>query len=209
MKKLKLGFLAAAMLFGGSAFAQPVSDVAVIPVAVTINTVMRLNVESGGNVEFIVNTIQQYEDGISNPNQTTTGDIYDTRFTVASSRDFNVFLDPEDATFIGTDNSSGSVQTIPLNNVGYFMSDDGSHTNGSEFELAGSGVTVQPLQAASTIIVSNLSSNAGSTDDNDFTINWELATSSLRAQSSQETLLAQSISQDRYVTNVYLFVAAD
>ena len=51
-----------------------------------LNSILRLNVTSGGNIEFTINNIDQYTAGIAN------GTRYDTKFTVASSVDFNVLM---------------------------------------------------------------------------------------------------------------------
>ncbi|PCJ87767.1 MAG: hypothetical protein COA57_04220 [Flavobacteriales bacterium] len=207
MKKLKLTLIAAT-IFGGSLFAQPVSDVAVIPVAVTINTVLRLNVVAGGNIEFVINTIGQYYSGIENNLQ------HDTRFTVATSRNFVVQMGAEDVSLVGTDRGTAlGANSIPLNNIGYSMTATGNHGDPSEIALLVSGAAVTPLigsfaaAAGSHLIVSNLSSSAGGTDDNAFTINWVCATPTLTLVTTQTTLLQQNIAQDRYITNVYLVVA--
>jgi len=213
MNKLKSVFLAGATLFSGLAIAQPISDVSVIPVAITINTTMRLNVVSGGNVEFVVNTISQYENGIANPNLGTTDRIHDTRFTVASSRNFDVLMFAEDACFVGTDvSSAGSVNTIALNNVGYRLHTNGAHVHNTEIDLISEATedVVTLNNTTSNIIVSHVASSAGGTDDNDFTINWELATPAVVLANGIGDLLSQSIAQDRYITNVYLvLVPAD
>ncbi len=213
MKNLKSSLVVAACMLGGAMFAQPIHDVAVIPVAITINTTMRLNVVSGGNVEFVVNTISQYESGIPNPTLGGNDRIHDTRFTVASSRDFDVLMFAEDACFVGTDvATAGSINTIALANVGYRLHTNGLHVHNTEIDLISEATeTVVPLtNNTATIVVSNVASSAGGTNDNDFTINWELATPALIAQTGLPNLLEQSIAQDRYITNVYLvLVPAD
>lgn len=207
MKKLKLSLLGLVSLIAGSVIAQPISDVAVIPVAITINTTMRLNVVSGGNVEFVVNTISQYENGIDNPTPAGNDEIHDTRFTVASSRDFDVLLFAEDACFVGTDvASAGTVNTLALDNVGFTLHTNGLHQHNIEVDLVSdaSESVVSLTNATNKVVVDHLSSSAGGTNDNDFTINWELATSRLVLINSSGSLLSQSIPQDRYITNVYL-----
>lgn len=209
MKNLKSVLIGGSMLLGGSAFAQPIHDVAVIPVAITINTTMRLNVVSGGNVEFVVNTINNYEAGIVNPTLGGNDRIHDTRFTVASSRDFDVLMFAEDACFVGTDvASAGTLNTIALGNVGYRLHTNGLHVHNTEISLISEATeTVVPLtNVTTTQIVSHVSSSAGGTNDNDFTINWELATQQLTTVTGLGSLLSQSIPQDRYITNVYLVV---
>jgi hypothetical protein len=113
----------------------------------------------------------------------------------------------EDACFIGTDEADGSPNTIPLTNVGYTIHELGNHTEaGGEIDV-NSLVTenvVSLSNTTTTLIISHASSSAGGTDDNDFVINWELATSRLESLTGIGDLLSQSIAQDRYITNVYL-----
>jgi len=45
--------------------AQAIRDRQVIPVAVNLNQVLRLKVLNGGNIEFVFNTIDDYENGLS------------------------------------------------------------------------------------------------------------------------------------------------
>src|SRR6056297_2087867 len=108
-------------------FAQGVSDKAVIPVAVTLNSILRLNIVSGGNIEFAFNNLLEYQNGIPN------SDAYDTRFTVASSQDWNVEMYVEDDVFVGTDvtDTTGGSHTMPLNNVGYEVTYNGSGNSGN------------------------------------------------------------------------------
>lgn len=62
----KLTFLAAGMmLFGTVANAQAVRDRNVIPVAVNLNQVLRMTITNGGNIEFVFNSIDDYEFGLS------------------------------------------------------------------------------------------------------------------------------------------------
>lgn len=78
----------------GMGMAQ-VQDNAVIPVSVTINSVLRLQVNSGGNIQFVFNTMSQFTQGIDNSTNTTT------KFSVSSSRAYTVNLKAEDANLIG------------------------------------------------------------------------------------------------------------
>ncbi len=215
MKTLRNLIVATAVLGTGSMFAQPIHDIAVIPVAITINTTMRLNVVSGGNVEFVVNTISQYENGISNPNPGANDRIHDTRFTVASSRNFDVLMFAEDACFVGTDvASAGTINTIALNNVGYVLHANGLHTHAGEvFLISDASENIVSLNNNTANVVVSYNSlsatgDVGGTNDNDYTINWELATSRLISLTGNASLLEQSIPQDRYITNVYLVLLA-
>ena len=55
MKKLFITLVLSATFLGAS-FGQAVADQGVIPVSVTLNQILRLNVTSGGNINFVINT---------------------------------------------------------------------------------------------------------------------------------------------------------
>lgn len=200
----KITFLFAGLLIGLATIAQPVVDNAIIPVSVNLNSILRLNVSSGGNIEFTVNNIDQYTTGVLN------SDRYDTKFTVASSVDFNVLMYAEAANFLGSDNTAN---VLPIDNVGYILESTGTgNANGAEYDFindAGDGTlsTITPLNAtATTAIITGVGgAAAGNTLQNAFTINWELATGALTAvNTTAASLLAQSVAPDRYTTNVFL-----
>ncbi len=189
MKKLTISFLA--VIFSiGAAFSQPVSDQGVIPVGVTLNSILRLNIVSGGNIEYVVNTIGQYSGGIA-PQA-----MYETHFTVASSVNFDVTLQADEATFIGVDDAT---HLISLENLGYTV----ATTAGAGSTLLGALTT---LTAAQQNIITPSTGNAGNILQNVFSLQWELATGNvIGAQTvAVGTLLAQSIPSDRYVVNVIL-----
>ncbi len=207
MKKLTL-LLVAFVVMSVTAFGQAVSDNAVIPVSINLNSILRLNVTSGGNIEFTVNTIEQYTSGIINT------DLYDTRFTVASSVDFNVLLYAEDGTFMGVDNSANS---MPLDNVGYQIEADGTGAAGINWDLETAGddpsaTTLLTATSTHQAITSLANAGAGGTAQNAFIINWELATDGVGidviGESGQLSLLEQSLAPDRYTTNVFLILEA-
>ena len=210
MKKISFS-LFGLLLCSSLIFAQPVSDNAVIPVSVTLNSILRLNIVSGGNIEFAVNTLTQYTDGVSNNPQ------YDTQFTVASSTDFNVLLYSEEATLTGSDIAGTSANTMNINNVGYtidYTGTGGTVGTGANDDYSLVGLAADPsaltelTNTTTNTIVEDISggtgTSAGDIVKNAFTINWELATSGLIAVTSQSTLLAQGLSSDRYSVNVFL-----
>jgi hypothetical protein len=191
MKKLTISLLAIIFSFG-AALSQPVSDQGIIPVGVTLNSILRLNITSGGNIEYVVNTIDQYTNGIAaNP-------LYQTHFTVASSVDFDVDLYADAATFIGVDDVAN---TIPLDNLGYECLAQGTGVDAVNWDLIAG---IQPLtNAAALIIASNYPGlGAGDINQNDFRLEWRLGTS--EGTMNATSLLQQSITSDRYVVNVIL-----
>ena len=189
MKKLSLLFVG--LLLGMATIAQPVVDNAIIPVAVNLNSILRLNVTSGGNIEWTVNTIDQYQNGIA------TGPRYQTDFTVASSVDLDINLYAEDATLLGTDDVNN---TMPLDNIGYNVVSTGGGADGTNWNLPG---TVAALTNAAVPVVSSIAGfGAGDITQNAFQIQWEMGTSGTGMNGN--SLLQQSIALDRYTTNVFL-----
>lgn len=181
MKTLTTIFLAL-VISAGSAFAQPVKDKAVIPIGVTLNSVLRLNIESGGNIEFVFNTLDHYVNGINDAYAST---LYRTVFSVASSSHFDVDMAAE-SDFIGGDGSS----SIPINQLEYQINDAFAGTT-SETTMS-SGVLVEVVDGATTL-------NAGTSTQNQFTIDWQVGCTT--------QLLGTSLPSDRYVTNILIEIS--
>ncbi len=202
MKKIST-FLFAVLLSASMAFSQPVNDMGVIPIGVSLSSILRLNVVSGGNIEFVVNTMDQYQNGIA------PSTAHETRFTVSSSVDFNVDMYAEDATLIGTDDNSN---TMPLDNIGYKISAFAANV-GVRWNIPSYGVLTllddDPASAPIDYLIQGIDKfAAGPLTQNDFTIQWELATLAVVGLGTSGTLLSQSLLSDRYVTNVYLLLSA-
>lgn len=206
----KLIFIAVAAIFAAPAMAQPVSDRGVIPVAVTLNQILRLNITNGGNIEFVFNTIDQYKNGIG------PGTFYDTDFEVASSTPWKMNMGAEDLVFSGTDDPGNS---MTLDNVGFSIDDLGIDYTLLTFEYldpAGaflSGVGGMGLTTYPTLVISSGPSpttNAGDVVDNSFTIHWEAGTSALAGMNPFAILFqVPAVEPDRYVTNVLLDIEID
>ncbi len=191
MKKLVLG--AAMLLFAQFSFGQAVNDNAIIPVSVTLNSILRLTVVSGGNIEFVVNTIDDYTDGINSGGADTR---YHTIFTVSSSQDFDVTLRSEENNLLGQDDTSNELLGT---NVGYNLT-GGTGVDGTNWDLPG---TIEGLSStAATIVEGAAALAAGDAVQNRFVIQWRLGTQ--EGNMAGTSLLAQSNPADRYVTNVFL-----
>jgi len=171
----KLFFAAAMLLLSQAGFGQAVKDNAVIPVSITLNSILRLTVTSGGNIQFVVNTIDQYTSGIANSAQ------YTTNFVVSSSRDFDVTLGAEDPNFIGLE--TGTAMDLAF--LRYTV--DGS---------AGANTTLTELPYLSSPEVIVSYSAGGNLA---YAIHWELGTGGTAG-----SLLAANLPADIYVTNVFL-----
>ncbi len=181
MKKLTTLILAIGI--GFSSFSQAINDNAVIPVSVTLNSIMRLQVISGGNIEFLFSTIDSYSTGIA------TSARYQTNFTVASSVNFDVTVNLEDATgFIGE--ATGT--TMPLSAVEFLLT-----------EVSGAGtstLTHTPAQAAvadaEAIITAGAANNGGV--PHEFSLAWQCGVG------VGNTMTDHNLDADRYSNNVFL-----
>ncbi|MGE0079189.1 MAG: hypothetical protein AB7S48_15125 [Bacteroidales bacterium] len=173
----KLFYTMALLLAGQFCFGQAVQDNATIPVSVTLNSILRLNVTSGGNIQFVFNTMDQYANGIANTPGTTT------TFTVASSRDYNVTMGAEDATLNGVETGGN----IPLTVIQYEMSTAGTGT------VTPSGSTLALVQVTAPATIVAQSAGAGGVDHT-YQILWEAGTVTSVLDNPA----------DVYVTNVFL-----
>lgn len=191
----KLFYTMALVILSQISFGQAVNDQAVIPVSVTLNSILRLTVVSGGNIDFVVNTIAQYTSGINNGG----GDArYQTNFTVSSSQDFDVTVRAEDASLIGQDNSAN---TMLLNNIGLDLTESGTGADPANWTLPAAVIAL--TNGAQNIVTGAANASAGGAAQNNFTIQWRLGTGESAAMNAN-TLLEQSITPDRYITNVFL-----
>ncbi len=224
--------LLCALFLSMSVFSQAVKDRQVIPVAVNLNQVLRMTITNGGNIEFVFNSIDDYRSGLSgdagtsgSANPAGSEGFYQTDFTVASSTRWKITYGSEEATFIGTDDPS---HTLDLDNVGFGIVNGGTHA----FEVAGQpqGTTpgsslysvptnnateVAALQVYPTDLIEDNDqavSNAGDATENSFTLVWRCGTKEgTTTAMATESLLNQqpSPTPDRYVTNVLFELSVD
>jgi hypothetical protein len=196
------------MLMATAAMAQPVSDRAVIPVAITLNQILRLHVTDGGNIEFVFNTIDDYKNGISNST------FYTTNVVLAASANWRIDFGAEDATMTGTDDPTN---TLLINNVGFLIDWNGTNTccaAGSEVVTGAphlnSTATANGLALFPQILLTwgavAASTNAGDILENNFEIEWQAGTAAAGGTTAMNAtnLLVQSPDPDRYVVNVLL-----
>jgi hypothetical protein len=216
MKKILLSILVFGIISSG--LSQAVSDRNTIPVAVNLNRVLRMSVNTGGNIEFTFNTIDDYKNGLSgdaatstSANPATSNPMYVTTFTVAASTKWTLQYGAEEATFIGVDNPAS---TLALNNVGFNLASTGTHVFGNAGELVSapttSGTVIADLDAYPTALIADngqAAANAGDATDNAFTITWRVGTA--EGDMNAIKLIEQSVTPDRYVTNVLFNLVAD
>ncbi len=183
-----------------STFAQPVSDRAVIPVAVTLNQILRLNVFNGGNVEFVFNNMADYKNGLTNG-----AGQYQTDISVASSTPWSLLMWAEDASFTGNDDPANAMSN---GYVGYSILATGNYSFDNEI-LAVGNVSVEAntlTNAASSVFscsaISTASNCAGDATDNIFQIQWMAGTGDNNM--IQTSFINAGIDPDRYTNNVFL-----
>lgn len=172
MKRL---ILATLLLGLGFASQAQVQDNAVIPVSVTINSVLRLQVNSGGNIQFVFNTMEQFESGIISSGNTTT------KFSVSSSRKYDVELTTEDGELKGISTGAGA----NLGLIQYQASGKGANTN----------LTALSQNSATPLVSSTTPAN-----NEPYEIKWEAGTGGVRAT---------DLGPDTYITNVFLTLKAN
>lgn len=223
---------AIALIITGSAFAQPVSDRAIIPLGVTLQQILRLHVINGGNIEFVFNDISDYKNGINAVAAPSAADaFYTSDIVVASSTEWQLDMGAEDGAFlVGTDDPSNNA-TFALDNVGFTLAYTGSiaagaaagccgvnddiSTNAGFYDNCATAVGAQnlanallPYTGTSSCILlepgGNL--NAGDILENAFSIHWEVGTQVVTGTSpmNASSLLDQNLLPDRYTTNVLL-----
>ena len=214
MKKLFLPIFVFGIISSG--ISQAVSDRNTIPVAVNLNRVLRMSVNTGGNIEFTFNTIYDYKNGLSgdaatstSANPATSNPMYVTTFTVAASTKWTLQYGAEEATFIGVDNPAS---TLALNNVGFNLASTGTHAFGTELVSAPTtgGTVIADLDVYPTALIAdgaNAAANAGDATDNAFTMTWRVGTA--EGDMNAIKLIEQSATPDRYVTNVLFNLVAD
>lgn len=173
----KLVTLILTMGIGLSSFSQAINDQAVIPVSVTLNSIMRIQVTSGGNMEFVFSSIDSYTSGIGPSAR------YVTVFSVASSVDFDVTLDTESTDFIG----EGTGASLLLDAVDFQLTGGVAGTNTLLH------ATQLPLVDGEDIIVP-LTNNGG--QGHIFTMNWQCGVT--------KDIVSYNVGPDRYSNNIFL-----
>ncbi len=194
MKKVILGFLSIFFL-GQLAIAQPISDHAVIPMAITVQSIMRLNVKSGGNIEFVFSKISDITNGIGN------SAAYDTYFDISASQDWDLQIGTDAATFL---NEAGA--SILLNRVELQVDDALTSTRFADadvisaFNAAPAALQNGPIDLITWVAGGTNGTNVGSAAENTFVVHWQCGVN-----------LAARITGSvpgRYTVNVYLSLVA-
>lgn len=205
MKKVLLGLISL-ILAGQVAVAQPISDNAVIPMAITVNSILRLNIVRGGNIEFVFNTMDDYSSGL-------LGSRYSTDVTVASSGNWELELLASTTEFFDVDGGAGT--GIALDYVCFSLTDNGTNAigiglateyfpNGGASAAVGSFSDLVNTPPATNILGAG-TGNSGSSAANAFTINWECGT----ANGTNTTLISTAgVASGRYSTNILLTLIA-
>jgi hypothetical protein len=192
MKHL-LTFFIIGILAVNISYSQAVSDRAVVPVSVTLNSILRLNVESGGNVEFNFNTIEQYENGISGLG---SDDQYSTKITIASSVDWNLVMGAEDPYLVTSEKADTTGSNMPLDYIEYQITYTGTAGNSGDYTLDGTPTTLQQISGSTPVVIQpDGATTAGGINKNAFRIDWGCGVTT--------SLLGTPLTGGRYSTNVF------
>ena len=187
------------LLSVNNSYSQAVDDRAVVPVSVTLNSILRLNVESGGNVEFNFNTLEQYQNGISGIG---TDDQYSTHLTVASSVNYNLEMAAEDDGLTSTDTvSAGASMSLDYITYQVTLKTSSGFSEGTELTIPSDGTPTQLSTSAD--IVQNAGGNAGGVTDNAFRVDWACGST---ADNAHENLMGSPLTGGRYSTNVFFIL---
>jgi len=184
-------------------YSQAVNDRAVVPVSVTLNSILRLNVESGGNVEFNFNTLEQYENGI---NGLGSPDQYSTQISVASSVNWELQMGAEDGNLISTDDTSSTGGTMDLGYILYQITYTGSGAGGDYGITSSTGESgPQALHqfGSGTPVITNNGTNAGDVNKNAFRVDWACGVPTSVEGESTGNLMGSALTGGRYSTNVF------
>ncbi len=186
MRKFILGLLSV-LFFGQILVAQPVSDMAVIPMGITIQSVMRLTITKGGNIEFVFNSANDMANGVP----TSFGSNYETKGVVSSSRNWDLDLRVEEDAFKGEDQA----HDLDLNVVEYKISELPANTVSSAAGTNDEGVLSQLIEnfLHPDGPNNNMGSNLG------FTIQWRCGVTN--------KIPGSAVSQ-RYAANIILTLTA-
>jgi len=183
MKKILFGLISIIFAVQVS-FAQPVSDMAVIPMGITVQSVMRLNVTSGGNVEFVFSNINDIQNGIA------FGTSYETNFDLAASQPWDLEMNPDAGTF---DSESGG--SIALNVVEYYMEATILPAISSTNTTNNAGTLAAPVVLATAVATADaLESTANNVGTATCVIHWRCGV----------TNSVSGASAGRYTANIYL-----
>ncbi|MFP3860751.1 MAG: hypothetical protein ACLFUW_08005 [Bacteroidales bacterium] len=205
MKKLIVLLLVVFFGVNLQSFSQAVDDRAVVPVSVTLNSILRLNVESGGNIEFNFNTLEQYESGISGIGE---NDQYSTKLTIASSVNWDLVMGAEDDGLVSTDDTTTEAGVMDLGYITYEVAYTGSDldvgTTG-DVDIPSSGNATELLQLTDDMdpIIEAVGNNAGDVNKNEFRVDWACGSTDDNAIGR---LLGSDLTGGRYSTNVFFIL---
>ena len=186
----------------------PVTWAAAIPIEFTVEEILRVNVTSGGNIEFIFTNMNQYNNGISNSG------FYNTTIQIASSSNWQLNFGADGGFLFGTDDPTNQML---LDNVGYMITTPGAPTNpissgppanGTQL-MNSADVAPEGLVPFPFILMNPVGTgNPGDVTDNNFTFNWECGTQAGTMNGNSLLKQVLPLKSDRYITTVLLEIIA-
>ncbi|MEM6766969.1 MAG: hypothetical protein AAF824_04725 [Bacteroidota bacterium] len=163
---------------------------------------LEIQVLSGGNQHFLINTIHGYKYGVMNP---IPGTEQQARFEVSSSVNYIVYLEAPWAM-----NTLGG-HLIDMRNLGYKITSVGTHQVGTNLVLANATLnpsTAQVLGGDHILISPGIKGNAGSVESNRFILDFDIGTPEIRVLSGMPPLIEQFVVPGTYSATVLLLASS-
>jgi len=198
------------MLFGFSKKVKAqATEQAFVPIILDVSQILRMNIASGGTIEFAFNSIEDYRSGISGA--VAGNNFYITQFNISSSTPWILNYGSEINILQGVDNP---INTLPANIIGFELQTTGNYTLGAEINsfITNNGADIIGLDLFPTVLMEPaagpLPRNAGNINDNSFLLVWRCGTSEGTMLASNLLELNTSPASDRYITNVFFELIA-
>lgn len=201
------------VLFLGLSFAMQTALMAQLTGNVIFNAYLlstfRIEVTDGGTQEITFAIAADYNNGVTEGAGILSGA---SSFTIEATENWNTTI--QCPPFTG-----GSGGPIPIENLGFTITEDGFHTlAGGEVTYLAGNPDPQALTAAPAALISlgaNPLGNAGDISDNAFTLHWQMGTAYLAALGTPAigTMFDQMANGDfttgTYITTAVLTLSSD
>ncbi len=195
MKKVLLGLISI-ILVGQASFAQPVSDQAIIPIGITIQSVMRLTITKGGNMEFVFSSADDLTNGIP---AAGFGASYETTGNIVTTQNWGLELMADAPNFY----DDGGGITLPLNVMEFSVNTTNAATLGDGgAALPYSNVILATASATAIVLLENNTGNRTSSDT--FAIQWACG-----ASDAGGIAVPNDVPAGRYAVNFVLTLVAN
>jgi hypothetical protein len=164
-----------------------------------LNQTFNLIIYAGDVQEITFGTAAAYNLGV-----TAGAGIVDgiTGIRVEATEDWNLTIECPDFTPFGV---NGGTNSIPLENLGYVISENAGHGNGDEVTYT-TGLIMFVPDVTTDLITVGPNGNAGDITDNDFSLTWEMGTADMQTLNGLGSMFDQMANGD-FTTGDYQAIA--